>query len=457
MLRAANLAETLGMPTVSIIATGFMQQARVVMGGLGRSLALAEYPGNPALDNPEALQGKVQGRLAPAILDALTAGATPADATAEAEPAPGSVVFTGSFDAVQDYFEERLWSDGLPVVPPTRERVEAFLEFCDRDRDEVIAAVALEGREVTPLAVAICGVMAGCRPQYMPVLMAIAEAMCEPEFSVQQAGTTPGWEPLVVVNGPIAKQLDLNSGEGVMRSGRRANTAIGRFTRLFLRNLCGFRIPPGAGDKASIGQNFLVAMAENEDALKDIGWASHAQDHGFAEGENVVTVRSVVAMTPGLFSSGEAAADHGDIWADAMSQTFRSWAHMDFKHGFGAYLLVIPPCVAAIIAARWSKDELRQHIYKRALVSAGELERYARAVGNKSFSIAAQVARGIIAPRYAESNDPGRLVPMFLAPECIDIVIAGDPQRNQSKALMCNHNQGAPTRKAIRLPRHWPL
>src|SRR5213595_534129 len=87
--------------------------------------------------------------------------------------------------------------------------------------------------------------MAGCRPEYMPVLVAIVEAIAEPVFRVEDAGSTPGWEPLVIVSGPIAGALDLNHGQGVMRVGRQANTTLGRFLRLYLRNVAGLRIPPG--------------------------------------------------------------------------------------------------------------------------------------------------------------------------------------------------------------------
>ena len=112
--------------------------------------------------------------------------------------------------------------------------------------------------------------MAGCRPEYMPVLVAAVEAMCDPRFRIEDAGSTPGWEPLVIVSGPIIKELDLHSGQGVMRVGRQANTSIGRFVRLYLRNVCGYRIPPGAGDKGSIG-NELQRRARRERKL-------HARD-----------------------------------------------------------------------------------------------------------------------------------------------------------------------------------
>ena len=131
--------------------------------------------------------------------------------------------------------------------------------------------------------------------------------MCDPQFRIEDCGSTPGWEPVVIVSGPIVKQLDFNYGQGMMRVGRQANTSIGRFVRMYLRNICGFRIPPGAGDKGSIGQSFLVAMAEDEDSAREIGWPTYGEDRGFAAGENVVTVHSVVAITSPMYSGGDRA------------------------------------------------------------------------------------------------------------------------------------------------------
>src|SRR5262249_16216911 len=142
------------------------------------------------------------------------------------EPVPRDIVFKGTYEEVQDFFDERMWADGLPVAPPTIKRVEEFLKFTDRAPEEVLGIVQPDFREATIWNVAVNGVMAGCRPEYMPVLIAVTEAMIDPKFFVEDAGSTPGWEPLIILNGPIIKELDFNYGGGVMRIGRRANTSI---------------------------------------------------------------------------------------------------------------------------------------------------------------------------------------------------------------------------------------
>ena len=194
---------------------------------------------------------------------------------------PRAIVFRGTLHEVQEYFHQNLWSDGLPIIPPTLEDVEAFLKFTDRPPGEVLGICLPEYREATIWNIAVNGVMAGCRPEYMPLLIATVEAITDPFFHLEDGGATPGWEPLIIVNGPIVKDLDFNSGSGVMSVGRQANTSIGRFLRLYMRNVAGQRIPPGDTDKARIGYTFNVAMAENEDAVNEIGWALFSADRGF--------------------------------------------------------------------------------------------------------------------------------------------------------------------------------
>jgi len=454
VLRAAAIAEKQGIPAVSIIGSGFLKQAEVIIKGLGLPLAVGVYPGAPMVDSEAALKRKVAEELAPGLLRGLTGEALP-ELDEVDEPAPGEIVLRGTFDEVQEHFYRQLWTDGLPVVPPTRSRVDAFLKFTDRDPAEVLRVIPQEGREASILSIAVTGVMAGCRPEYMPVLIAIIEAMCDPVYRVQDSGSTPGWEPVVIVSGPIVRQLDFNSGQGMMRVGRQANTSIGRFVRLYLRNICGFRIPPGAGDKGSIAQSFLVAMAEDEDSAREIGWPTYAEDRGFRAGENVVTVRSVVAITSPMYSGGDRAAEHVQQWADVIGGSFTYWAHTGFKAGLWSPLIVAGPSIAKVIAGEWSKDEVRKHLYESIKVSAQRTTHHARMTSTPTFSLEHLVQQGILPPEYAQSPDPERLVNVIIRPAMVEILVAGDPGRNQSRAYMSNHVQGPPISRSIRLPADW--
>ncbi|MBM3345022.1 MAG: hypothetical protein FJY55_00755, partial [Betaproteobacteria bacterium] len=211
MLRATKIAEETGVPGVAIVSTGFMKQAKATARAMGvPDISIAEYPGVIPMDSADTLADKVWNSVVPAVVEALSTNTTQSAAD-EAEPGPRDLVFSGTLDEVQEYFDAREWSDGLPIVPPTKAKVEAFLAWTDRDPGEVIGVLPPEFREATVWSVAVNGVMAGCRPEYMPILLGIAEAISDPEFRLVDAGATPGWEPLVVVSGQIVDALEFNT------------------------------------------------------------------------------------------------------------------------------------------------------------------------------------------------------------------------------------------------------
>ena len=455
MLRAAALIEKLGIPTASIIGSGFLKQAEVVSKGLGVPLAIGVYPGAPMVDSEAELIRKVEESLAPGLLEGLI-GKVQTLENEDEQPDIKKVVFSGTLDEVQDYFYQKMWTDGLPIIPPTKQRVEAFLSFTDRLPEEVIAVLPQEGREASIESIAVTGVMSGCKPEYMPILIAIIEAMSDPIFRIQDCGSTPGWEPVVIIGGPIIKELDFNFGQGMMRFGRKSNTSIGRFVRMYLRNICGYRIPPGAGDKGSIGQSFLVAMAEDEDSAREFGWPTYAQDRGFDASENIVTVHSVVSISSPIYSAGDRAIDHVQQWADLVGSSFTYWAHTGFKTGMWNPLIVSSPSVAKVIAKEWTKDQVRQYLYDHIKVSAQKITHYAKMTSTPTFSLKNLVDGGILPGQYHLSDDPERLLNVIIHPSMVEIIIAGDPGRNQSRAYMGNHIQGPPTSRKISLPTTWP-
>ena len=133
-------------------------------------------------------------------------------------------------------------------------------------------------RRATVWNVAVNGVMAGCRPEYMPILVALVEAMADPRYGVEHSGNTPGAETLIILNGPLIKELGFNYEQGALRDGFQANTTIGRFWRLYLRNVAGFL--HHRTDKGTFGNTWRVVLAENEDVLRRIGWPTIADDEG---------------------------------------------------------------------------------------------------------------------------------------------------------------------------------
>ncbi|MBI2908318.1 MAG: hypothetical protein HYX92_11775 [Chloroflexi bacterium] len=452
MVRASAVAEKIGIRSVSLVASGFVRQAHAIAQAIGgENMAIAEYPGHPMIDTGEMLRSKVEVTVVKNVIAGLT---TPLkDAVKPVEPGPHDIVFRGTVDEVQEFFYSNLWSEGLPIVPPTLEAVERFLRFADRSPDEVISVLLPENRQATIWNVAVNGVMAGCRPEYMPVLVAIVEAIADPQFRIEDAGSTPGWEPLIVINGPIVKELDFNCESGALRVGRQANTSIGRFLRLYMRNVAGLRIPPGATDKGSIAYTFNVALAENEEAVAEMGWRPFSVDRGFKAGESVVTVMSVVSITPPCYSGGTTPQEHLQAIGHIIGQNMAYKTASGCRQGKFFPLLVLSPSVAGVIArAGWTKDDARRYLYENVKAPAALLERLAWQQGMTSFKLCHAAREGLVSGDFCRSDDPSRLVPVFLRPDWINIVVSGDPGRNQSKGYVQNQNQAPPTSKRIVLP-----
>ena len=168
----------------------------------------------------------------------------------------------------------------------------------------------------------------------------------------------------VIVGGPIVRELDFNFGQGAMKIGRQANSSIGRFARMYMRNICGFRIPPGTGDKGSIGYNFNVALAEDEAGARAAGWPSFAEDQGFGADDSVVTVQSCVTFSPPTYSAGDTAIQHVRHFADVFLRAFSYGSHSGVKRGYWHPLVVIGPSIAKVIAREWRKDAMRRYLWE---------------------------------------------------------------------------------------------
>jgi len=192
------------------------------------------------------------------------------------------------FDAVNELVRGRGWGDGLPVVPPTSSRVERMLAYCYRPWNEPVAKIAPRYGEATPLRLAANAVMAGCRPEYFPLLVAAVEAMCEEPFNLYGIqATTHLCAPLVIVNGPVAKELDINSGHNAFGPGWQANATIGRAIRLALVNIGG--AIPALGDMSTFGapSKYSYLVAENEEASP---WEPLHVERGLPREASAVTV-----------------------------------------------------------------------------------------------------------------------------------------------------------------------
>ncbi|MBY0271026.1 MAG: hypothetical protein K2X06_14235 [Burkholderiales bacterium] len=456
MLRASVAAESVGIPSATLVCESFMTLAKTASQGLGYpNIAVAPVRGHPGLQSKEVLQQNVRELTLDGVLNALFK--TPALATVGGEPGARDIICSGSFEDVNEYFLRHELSDGLPIVPPTVDKVEAFLQYTDRQADEVLGVLLPDNRAATVWSVAVNGVMAGCRPEYMPVLVAAVEAMADPDYGVEHSGNTPGGDNLIVLNGPIIKELGFNYTQGVMRDGFQANTSVGRFWRLYLRNVAGFL--PHKNDKATFGNTWRVVVAENEDVVAKIGWPPNCADYGYAAGTNALSVGRYTGGNHISSVSGATPEELLPYIADAVLRQY-SWQIM-FSVGQGydtlRPLLLLSPIIAETIAAGgWSKQKFREELFRRARMPAQEFERILRDWTQKpTWNLTEEHKAGCIPEIFHESDDPERLVPIVWRPEDFQVVVTGDLGRNSIYVFAHNGVLGFPVGKEIHLPKNW--
>jgi hypothetical protein len=310
-------------------------------------------------------------------------------------------------DDIEAWFERGV-TDGLPVVPPSRARVDAMLATTGRARDALVAEVPPNFGRATVEKLAVNAVMAGCRPDYFPVVLTTVEAACDPVFNLHgQSGTTNAASPLIIVNGPARKRLDINCAAGVFGPGYRANATIGRALRLVMINLGGTRA--GQISMSTMGHpgRYTYCIGEYEEASP---WEPLHVEHGFATSDSTVT----------LFS-GESPLMVNDHLSRAAPQLVASlgwsaagiWNHKSFPL-YGHTLFVIGPEHARTLGdERWSKQDVRRFLYETIRRPVRDL-----APGPDG----AETGR---LENLIEGRGPDERVPKFPSPEEIVIVVAG--------------------------------
>lgn len=265
-------------------------------------------------------------------------------------------------DALDDEFDKRGWSDGLPIVAPTRERVDAMLAYSDLPSDYGLGTMPPRQGIVTPEILAVNAVMAGCRSEYFPVVLAAVEAMLEPIFNLfaVQATTHP-CAPCVIVNGPIATDLKLNARYGAFGPGVRANATIGRAVRLILMNVGGGT--PGVLDRSTQGQpaKYGYCVAENE---IESPWEPLHVDRGYKTTESTVTVTA--ADGPHNLND-HVSQDAAGILATVTSGLSDMGCNNAYL--YGQPTIAFGPEHAAILADDGlSKDDIRLHVFEHARI-----------------------------------------------------------------------------------------
>lgn len=321
----------------------------------------------------------------------------------------------GAHDASWDEAQERLFArgvtDGLPVVPPTRQRVEAMLARCGFDADEVVTVLPPVMAEATWGDIAFNAVMAGCLPDHLPVVGAAIEAIAAREFNfIGIASTTGSATPLLVVNGPIVDELGMNAEVNLLGPGNRANACIGRAVNLVLRNVGECR--PGEFDMSTLGQpaKYTCCFAEN---VASSPWPALHVERGFSEREDVVTVVGVSGSLEVVDSASSAPEDLAQTFAQSMLIAGTIGGGARALLGGGEPLLIMPPEIAvAFDRGGYSKSDVKAAIFERAVMPLDRLS--------------AAVRDHLVGLRRSEgAADPLAALRIAARPDDLMIVVAG--------------------------------
>lgn len=316
-------------------------------------------------------------------------------------------------DPVEQLFEQEV-TDGLPVVPPTRERVERMLAGApERQRDELIGVLGPCYGDATVEKVAINAVMAGCKPEYFPVVLAGVEALCDERFCTHGLSVTLlSGAPLAIINGPVRRQIGLNCGHNALGHGFRANATIGRALRLVIMNIGGAR--PHGLTKATMGHpgQYTFVVAEDEEASP---WEPLQVERGFQRHDSVITLFPAIGF--------QQVADFQSTTAEQLAASIGwsmaggIWSHKDYPVLCDVVLVLSPEHANTIAKDGWSKRDVRQFLYENIKRPVDEL-----APGKNG-------GGGLSAALLRSSRMQGLVVDgcvrKFRSPDSILIVVAG--------------------------------
>jgi hypothetical protein len=301
-------------------------------------------------------------------------------------------------DAIEFCFQQG-WTDGLPVIPPTAERVRAMLEAAHLDPKQEVGHVAHRAVSITAEKVAINAVMAGCKPEYLPVVLAAVEGIADPAWSYHGPGTsTGGAAVLMIVNGPIARQLDINAGDNLFGPGWRANLTIGRAVRLVMRNVCGSM--PGLLDRGTLGHpgKLSYVIAENE---VESPWTPLHVERGFRAEQSAVTV--IASDAPHQFYNQLSSTAEGVLTTLADDMRISGTVM-----GQSTYCVVLAgEHMRTIAKDGWTKKEIRAFLFEHTKNTHAHLKRTGRMSG------------------AVQPGDETALRPLVSSPDNILVVAAG--------------------------------
>lgn len=458
-------AEYLGIPAVTIAAPAFVAQvySTAVNNGVPAPRT-ATYPGAFAAHTREELIRNTREVLWPQIVEALTKPITAAEIAERRKAAVGDArdaVFTGTVDEVNKHFTGMRWSDGLPIVPPTIDRVEEFLRYTDLPWDQTVGVLPIAYRNTMVWQVAVNGVMAGCPPETMPLLIAYAKALADPNYR-RTLASTHAWTPYCWVNGPIARQLGIDSQQGLISEPR--NAVLGRFLGLAMMNLAGYYVKQDR--MGTFGYLVPWSMAEDEEACLKVGWKPYHVQQGLGLNQSTLTGASAL-----MWGNNLTPATHDPekimqlmAWDVVEKKQFATGSGKPFTHR----TILVTEYVARDLARGYpTKEKLEE-----ALIATARRPAYERAFANywanpgSAFDPAKytveQHLRKISRDENAELTEAPPWFPRIpglekiptvpvMAPGMTPILVTGDPDRNKVQCMP----GGSCVTIEIKLPANW--
>ncbi|MBQ3251643.1 MAG: hypothetical protein IJB02_00155 [Oscillospiraceae bacterium] len=290
---SAIAAEYIGIPTVTVGAPTFIAQIHST--GVNRGvpvLRTAEYPGAFASHSTQELLKNTRETVFPQIVEGLTKEITQAEVDLYANDGKrpfDEIIYYGNYDEIQEYCRVNGWTDGLPVVPPTDEKVRQYLQFTPYGAEDVLGTYALAYRECTAYTVAANAVMAGVPAEYMPICIAFVKAMADGEWR-RPLASTHGWSPYAWLNGPVARQLGIDHGQGMISEEN--NKALGRFIDLAMLNIGGYYVKENR--MGTFGYLSAWTFSEDEEACARVGWDPYHVTQGYDWNDNTITAGSAL-------------------------------------------------------------------------------------------------------------------------------------------------------------------
>ncbi|MBX3665836.1 MAG: hypothetical protein KF834_09125 [Burkholderiales bacterium] len=433
-----------------VTTAGFSTLARFTgkAGGVP-DLRIAEYPGPLGIHD----EVQIERSIGQALIDQIVDGLTRVDSGPRAAHAgrdPRAIVFAGSVEEISHHFMTKEWSDGLPIIPPTIDRIEAFLKFTDRPPDEPVAVLPSANLQATPWNIAVNAVMAGCLPEHLPLLIAAVEALGDERCSLNNIGSSSGIFPYLLVSGPIVDQLGIQRGPQLVSRG--PNPAIGRAVGLIIRNIAGFR--PGTSYMGTFGYPLAVVFAEQ----KESPWPSFHVEHGFKTDDNTVTVgvTNNWGSSPSPYATAEKSGARVALellCREVIKKTrlfnFPAIGHEAEK--IMVTMLLSPPVAESLAEEGYSKADVKRYVYEHATMRLEDYDWVLRYTATMRTNAKKRVEIGVLPPEFAGAPDDR--VRVLSSPELLHIIVCGDPHRNRVMVMEGGHTQ--PTTKRVCLPENW--